>query len=71
MRGMVAIDGLLTPEAGETVLTALEPLARPAAADDQRSGAQRRADARTELARRVLEGGRLPRQRPGCARRSP
>ena len=28
--GMVAIDGLLEPEAGQTLLAALEPLARPA-----------------------------------------
>jgi hypothetical protein len=58
--GMVAIDGLLDPEAGETLLTALEPLARPTTAEDDRSAAQRRADALTELARRQLEGGRLP-----------
>jgi hypothetical protein len=58
--GMVAIDGLLDPDAGETLLTALEPLARPASAEDDRTGAQRRADALTELARRALEGGRLP-----------
>jgi hypothetical protein len=60
LEGMVAVDGLLDPEAGETLLTALEPLARPSTADDDRSGAQRRADALTELARRQLEGGRLP-----------
>jgi hypothetical protein len=58
--GMVAVDGLLEPEAGQTVLAALEPLARPADAADTRSGAQRQADALAELARRVLEGGRLP-----------
>jgi Domain of unknown function (DUF222) len=58
--GMVAIDGLLEPEAGQTVLAALEPLARPTNADDDRTGGQRRADALTELARRQLEGGRLP-----------
>jgi hypothetical protein len=58
--GMVAIDGLLDPEAGETLLTALEPLARLSTAEDARSAAQRRADALTELARRQLEGGRLP-----------
>jgi len=57
---MVAVDGLLEPEAGETLLAALEPLARPATAEDDRSGAQRRADALAELARRALEGGRLP-----------
>ena len=57
---MVAIDGLLDPEAGETLLTALEPLARPTVAEDARTAAQRNADALTELARRTLEGGRLP-----------
>jgi Domain of unknown function (DUF222) len=60
LAGMVAIDGLLEPDAGETLLTALEPLARPASAEDDRSGSQRRADALTELARRALEGGLLP-----------
>jgi hypothetical protein len=59
--GMVAVNGLLDPEAGQTLQAALEPLARPANADDPRSGGQRRADALTELARRQLEGGRLPR----------
>jgi Domain of unknown function (DUF222)/HNH endonuclease len=60
LAGMVALDGLLDPEAGETLLAALEPLARPGSAEDDRSGSQRRADALTELARRALEGGRLP-----------
>ena len=58
--GMVAVDGLLEPEAGQTLLAALEPLARPANAEDTRSGGQRRADALTELARRALEAGQLP-----------
>ena len=58
--GMVAIDGLLEPEAGQTLTAALEPLARPADAEDGRSGGQRRADALAELARRALEGGGLP-----------
>jgi Domain of unknown function (DUF222) len=60
LEGMVAVDGLLEAEAGESVLAALAPLARPAGADDDLSGAQRRADALGELARRSLEGGRLP-----------
>jgi Domain of unknown function (DUF222)/HNH endonuclease len=59
--GMVGVNGLLDPEAGQTLLAALEPLARPANAQDTRSGGQRRADALAELARRQLEGGRLPR----------
>jgi Domain of unknown function (DUF222)/HNH endonuclease len=58
--GMVALQGLLEPEAGQTVLAALEPLARPSGADDSRSAGQRRADALCELARRALETGRLP-----------
>ena len=58
--GMVALEGLLDPEAGQTVLAALEPLARPSDAGDERSGWQRNADALVELARRSLEGGRLP-----------
>jgi hypothetical protein len=58
--GMVAVDGLLEPEAGHTLLAALEPLARPADATDNRSGSQRHADALAELARRHLEAGRLP-----------
>jgi hypothetical protein len=57
---MVAVGGLLDREAGATVLAALEPLARPADADDARTGSQRTADALTELARRSLEGGWLP-----------
>src|SRR5215218_5719310 len=60
LEGMVALDGLLEPEAGQTLLAALEPLARPASAADDRTGGQRRADALAELARRQLEGGRLP-----------
>ena len=58
--GMVAVDGLLEAEAGQIVLAALEPLARPADAHDTRSGDQRRADALVELARRNLEAGQLP-----------
>ncbi|HZB58239.1 MAG TPA: DUF222 domain-containing protein, partial [Actinomycetota bacterium] len=46
--------------AGQLLISALEPLARPADAHDSRSGSQRNADALTELARRHLEGGRLP-----------
>jgi Domain of unknown function (DUF222)/HNH endonuclease len=58
--GMVAVDGQLEAEAGQIVLAALEPLARPTGAEDDRSGSQRNADALAELARRQLEAGRLP-----------
>jgi Domain of unknown function (DUF222) len=43
--GMVAVDGLLEPEAGQTLLAALEPLARPTDAPDTKTGSQRNADA--------------------------
>jgi hypothetical protein len=59
--GMVAVKGLLDPEAGHNVLAALEPLARPAEAGDDRKGGQRNADALAELCRRALEGGGSPR----------
>jgi hypothetical protein len=59
--GMVAVDGLLDPEAGETVRSALLPLARPTGPDDDRGAAQRRADGLGELARQALQGGRVPR----------
>jgi Domain of unknown function (DUF222)/HNH endonuclease len=58
---MVALGGHLDPEAGQTLLAALEPLARPAGAEDERSGDQRNADALAELARRSLQAGSLPR----------
>jgi hypothetical protein len=58
--GMVAVDGLLDPEAGETVRSALAPVARPTGPRDARSAAQRRADALADLARQALQAGRLP-----------
>ena len=64
---MVAVRGIMPPEAGQTLITALEPLARPADPHDTRSGGQRTADALTELARRELEDGQLPDHRWGPA----
>ncbi len=61
--GMVALDGLLDPEAGATVLTAIQTLSAPAAGTDDRSPAQRRADALTTLCRRQLDTGQLPAQK--------
>src|SRR5450756_2129316 len=43
--GAVVLDGVLDPEGGATVLAALAPLAAPGGADDDRTPAQRRADA--------------------------
>ncbi len=58
--GMVAVNGLLDPDAGEAARAALAPLARPTGPDDERSAAQRRADALGELARQALQAGHLP-----------
>src|SRR5664279_1821635 len=52
--GTVVLDGVLDPEGGAT------PLAAPGGADDDRTPAQRRADALVELARRALDGAGLP-----------
>ena len=58
----VDIRGLLDPEAGEAVKSALSPLARPTGPDDRRSAAQRRADGLGELGRRALRAGDLPQE---------
>ena len=58
--GTVALQGQLDPEAGATVLAAVMPLASPAGPADDRTPAQRRADALVELARRSLDGGGPP-----------
>jgi hypothetical protein len=60
--GMVAVDGLLDPESGTTLITAVQALAGAgrAGSDDDRTPAQRRADALIELARVALDAGGLP-----------
>jgi hypothetical protein len=58
--GMTAVDGMLDPEGGALLRSALAPLAAPAGPDDRRTPAQRRADALVELARRQLDGAALP-----------
>ncbi|HSS93526.1 MAG TPA: DUF222 domain-containing protein [Candidatus Dormibacteraeota bacterium] len=65
--GMVWVRGMLDPEGGAAVRTALEPLARPSGKGDHRKRDRRLADALVEAAHRLLDGGRLPRvgtQRP-------
>jgi Domain of unknown function (DUF222) len=57
---MVAVNGLLAAEAGQTHLAALEPLARPCTGQDPRSGGRRPADALAELAAGPGKAGRLP-----------
>jgi uncharacterized protein DUF222 len=67
--GMVQVDGTLDPESGETLLTALRAVMDTEArgkADDERTPAQRRADALTEICRRST--ARSGRRWPASAR---
>jgi len=58
--GTVAISGLLTPEGGELLMTALTPLSGVAHPEDTRTPGQRRADALIELCHRGLDHAGLP-----------
>ena len=62
--GMVRVDGDLDPETGETLLTALRAVldgeARSRGADDDRTPAQRRADALGEICRQWLDSAERP-----------
>jgi hypothetical protein len=55
--GMVKLDGLLDPVAGDLVLTALQAATPPRRDGDLRSPRQRRADALADLARTFLDSG--------------
>ena len=58
--GMVALTGLLDPEAGAHLLTWLSATAAPRGADDPRTPARRRADALVELLGYALDAGAAP-----------
>jgi len=58
--GVFFLDGLLDAEGGTTLRSALNALLGPRDPADERTGAQRRADALVELARGRLESGDLP-----------
>lgn len=62
--GMVRLDGNLDPETGETLLTALGAVldaeARSGQGEDDRTPAQRRADALAEVCRQWLDGSERP-----------
>jgi hypothetical protein len=65
--GMVWLRGMLDPEGGAVVRTALEPLARRSGKDDHRKRERRLGDALVEAAHHLLEGVASPRsagQRP-------
>jgi len=54
------VDGLLEPEAGAALVTALDSLTQSRGAEDTRTLGQRRADALTELTELGLRSGKLP-----------
>src|SRR6266542_3744527 len=62
--GMVRVDGDLDPETGETLLTALRPVLEAASRSsrdgDDRTPAQRRADALGEICRQWLDSSERP-----------
>jgi len=58
--GTYRIEGELDPENGALLRNALGALSRRRSKDDERTPAQRRADALGELARRQLDKGTLP-----------
>ncbi len=58
--GVYRIDGWLDAVGGAVLNTALDSVMGPRLEDDDRSAAERRADAAVELARRQLDGGQLP-----------
>jgi len=60
--GMFRVDGWLDPEGGAALKTAIDALAKPLGAADQRSARQRRADALTELTHHAMQAGTMPRR---------
>ncbi|HXM56184.1 MAG TPA: DUF222 domain-containing protein, partial [Candidatus Dormibacteraeota bacterium] len=58
--GLYYLDGVLDTEGGALLRTALDAVMGPPAREDERTPAQRRADALTDLARRQLDSGELP-----------
>ncbi|MDX6245859.1 MAG: hypothetical protein QOE76_3582 [Frankiales bacterium] len=54
------LEGLLPPEAGAALVTALDALMTRRGPEDTRTAGQRRADALSELAELGLRGGQLP-----------
>jgi len=60
--GMHASDGILDPECGAAVKTALDSLAKRRGPEDDRSHSQRMHDALAEVVHHAMDEGRLPRR---------
>jgi hypothetical protein len=62
MKGMFHLTGVMDPEGGAALKSAIEALAKRLDHDDTRTPKQRRADALTELTHHALEAGTMPRR---------
>jgi Domain of unknown function (DUF222)/HNH endonuclease len=60
--GMHAIDGVLDPQCGAALKTALDALAKRMGPEDERTGSQRMHDAMGELVHHAMDEGKLPRR---------
>jgi Domain of unknown function (DUF222)/HNH endonuclease len=60
--GMYVVDGILDPEVGAALRTALDSLAKRLGPDDDRSHKQRMADSLGELVHHAMDEGKLPRR---------
>ncbi len=60
--GMFAVEGVLDPVGGAAFKTAVDVLAKPQGAEDERTARQRRADAVGELSMHAMDQGTLPRR---------
>jgi hypothetical protein len=59
---MFVINGVLDPEGGAALKTAIDTLSKRHAPDDERTPRQRRADALTEIVVHAMDEGKLPKR---------
>jgi len=62
MNGMYHLSGVIDPEGGAALKSAVDALAKRLGQDDGRTPKQRRADALTEIVYHALDEGKLPRR---------
>ena len=62
MNGMYHLTGVIDPEGGAVLKSAVDALAKKLDQDDGRTSKQRRADASTEIVYHAVEAGTLPRR---------
>ena len=62
MNGMYHLSGVIDPEGGAALKSAVEALAKRLGQEDGRTPKQRRADALTEIVYHAMEAGTLPRR---------